>query len=574
VAKLPESFLSELKFRNPIEEVIGGYAPVKRMGRYLKCRCPFHDETDASFTIYLNTQSYFCFGCRAAGDVINFVKEIENIDYMSAVKLLAERAKLEMPERDEKYEKAERERKKILEINKISARFFHDSLFAPGGVKALEYLLNRGLSLRTIKRFGLGWSPPEWDSLSKLLIGKGCKEDELVTAAVSVRNRKGSGVFDIFRSRVMFPIINIRNEVIGFGGRLLEGEGPKYLNSPDSPAFKKSRNLFAINFAKSAKEKNFILAEGYMDVIALHQAGFSNSVASLGTALTKEQINLISVYAKEVILSYDSDNAGQAASKRAIALFDKSPVRARVLTMRGAKDPDEFIRKFSAEKYALAIERSAAATDFLLDRIRGGYNLDKPDEKVLYLREAEKVLAQLSDPAEQDIYSGILAEEVSVDKALILSQVRGEKTENAAYPPARTKTSSPKENRAPSKIEKAEETVIAFIYKNNTDLDAHISEAYFINEINRRVFQVLSERVSRGESCDLAALEDILSREEKRRLVKIINDELYFSTSKKTFADCAAALKKEKSKKTDSELSGMSPEDLGAYISRLGKKKV
>ena len=309
---LSESFISELKARNDIEEVISSYVNVKRRGRNLVGLCPFHSEKTPSFTVYPDSQSFYCFGCGAGGDVVTFVKKIENLDYIEAVKSLAQRAGLAMPEDgyDDSYAKL---KTRVLEINRETARFYHQCLISPVGKKALEYLRGRGLSDNTIRRFGLGFAPESWDAVIKHLRGKGFTFDEMAAAAVAVKSARGS-YYDQFRGRVIFPIIDIRGNVIAFGGRLMDGQGPKYLNSPDTPVFKKSRNLFALNYAKSSKESALILAEGYMDVVALHQAGFTNAVATLGTALTAEQARMISQYAAEVVIAYDSDGAGQKAT--------------------------------------------------------------------------------------------------------------------------------------------------------------------------------------------------------------------------------------------------------------------
>ena len=320
---LSDQFLQELKYRSDIEQVVGSYVNLRRRGRTLSGLCPFHSEKSPSFTVYPDTQSFFCFGCGAAGDVINFIRRIENLDYMEAVRLLAQRAGMQVPE-EAGDDRSSRLRKRILELNRDAARYFHRSLMSEAGRPGRAYLIGRGLTRDTIVHFGIGYAAEGWDGLTNAMRQQGYTKEELLAAHLVSEGARG-GIYDTFRNRAIFPIIDLRGNVIAFGGRNLGDKGPKYLNSSDTPVFKKSRNLFALNFAKDSPRKQLILCEGYMDVVSLHQAGFTNAVATLGTALTEEQCRLIAQYTGEVLLSYDSDGPGQAATQRATCLLYTSP---------------------------------------------------------------------------------------------------------------------------------------------------------------------------------------------------------------------------------------------------------
>ncbi len=414
---LPRNFIDELHARNDIVEVLSSYLPMKRQGRIHKALCPFHNEKTASFTVYPDTQSFYCFGCNAGGDVITFVMKQENLDYVEAVKLLAQRAGMAMPE--ETDDGGQRLRRKILDANKKAARFFFDSLNTDAGREVRAYLRRRGLSDSTIKKFGIGYSPDTWGSLRDYLRKEGFYDQELIAAGLLVEGKKGS--YDAFRGRVMFPIIDLRGNVIAFGGRTL-GDGPKYLNTSDTEVFKKSRNLFALNVAKNTPDRTIILAEGYMDVIALHQAGFTNAVATLGTALTAEQARVIANYADEIVICYDSDEAGQRATRRAIDILREVGLLVKVLNFEGAKDPDEFIKKFGAERFRMLLTESSNSVEYELAKAKAKYPISTDEGRVQYLAEASAILARCQSPTERDVYAGRIAEEIKVGKQAILTQ--------------------------------------------------------------------------------------------------------------------------------------------------------
>ena len=424
---IPATYIQELVARNDIYDTISRYVSLQRAGRLYKGLCPFHSERSPSFMVYPETQSYYCFGCGAGGDVIKFTMEMNSLSYIEAIRFLAQQCGMPMPDEDDGQAKL---KARILQMNKLAARFFYDTLNSEAGRNARKYLRDRQLSDKTIVNFGLGYAPAEWQGLTNYLRSKGFTDEEMVRGYLAARNKNGN-LYDIFRDRVMFPIIDLRGNVIAFGGRRMGDEGgPKYLNSGDTPVFKKSNGLFALNLAKKSGKDSFILAEGYMDVIAMHQAGFNNAVATLGTALTSQQARLIGDYAKKVIISYDSDEAGQKATRRAMEIFEKEDVTVQVLQMTGAKDPDEYIKKYGAQRFEMLLQGANSALDFQLLKLKSQYDIQNAEQRVEYLTKACDVLAGLTNPIQQDVYCTRLANETSTDKASIKLQIDRARTKN------------------------------------------------------------------------------------------------------------------------------------------------
>ncbi|MEG0753602.1 MAG: DNA primase, partial [Angelakisella sp.] len=417
---LPESFLNELKYRCDIEQTISSYLPLRRRGRNLTGLCPFHSEKTPSFTVYPENQSFFCFGCGAGGDIISFIKRMENLEYMDAVRFLAQRVGMELPENTD--DGSHQLRLKIQEMNREAAKYYHAQLMSDRGKGARAYLVGRGMTKAMVTKFGIGYAPDGWQSLTDHLRAKGYTNDEMVSAALCARGKNG-GVYDSFRDRVIFPIIDLRGGVIGFGGRVMQGSGPKYLNSSDTLVFKKSRNLFAMNLAKNTKRKQLLLAEGYMDVISIYQAGFDNAVATLGTALTEEQARLISGYTSEVVIAYDSDGAGQAATKRAVDLLERVGLKIKILSMAGAKDPDEYIKKFGAERFELLIEGSKSALDFEITKLGVKYDTTTAEGRIGFLQDFVKLMANTPSPIQRDVYISKVCRELEVDRQAVTVQL-------------------------------------------------------------------------------------------------------------------------------------------------------
>lgn len=420
---LPDSFLQELVAKNDIESVVSAYVSLKRRGRNLVGLCPFHGEKTPSFNLYPETSSFYCFGCGAGGDVITFIRRIENLSYIDAVKFLADRVGMPVPEQD-RDDITAKQRVRILEANREAARLFHRCLYSAEGRVGLEYYYSRGYTDATIRHFGLGYAPQSFDFVRDNLRGKGFRDEELVLAWLCARNRSGKGVHDIFRNRVMIPIIDVRGNVIAFGGRVLDDSKPKYLNSGETMVFKKTNNLFALNFAKQSKQERLILCEGYMDVIALHQAGFENAVAALGTSFTADHARLMARYTDEAVLIFDADAAGKKGAQRAINLLRETGMKIRLVSIPDGKDPDEFIRKNGPERFKLLIERAANDVEYRLMEIGSRHLLSTSDGKVNYLREAVQLLAELNDPLERDVYVGRLAHDLGVSKEALNEQLK------------------------------------------------------------------------------------------------------------------------------------------------------
>ncbi len=581
---IPQSFIEELKMHCDIESVISSYVQLKRRGRILVGLCPFHSEKTGSFTVYPENQSFYCFGCGAGGDAIGFIRRIENLEYVEAIKLLAQRAGMTVPE-DAAEDRTAKLKTRILEMNREAARFYYDRLIEPQGEAALRYLLGRGLLPKTIKHFGLGYAPAQWSALTDMLAKKGYNYEEMEAACLSRRGKNG-GYYDVFRDRVMFPIIDLRGNVIGFGGRKMTGDGPKYYNSPDTPVFKKTKNLFALNFAKkNGKMPYLILCEGYMDVIAMHQAGFTQAVASLGTSLTSDQCRLAAAYTDEAVLAYDSDEAGQKATRRAIGLLDEAGIRSRVLSITGAKDPDEFIKKYGGARFKQLIEGSTGAVEYELDKIDAKYETDTPEGKIMALKEAVNLLAEMKNPLEREIWAAKLAEDYGTAKEGILAQVtaklrRRAKAENfrsVAAPAVRTAYA----NIIPEKLKNpaaaaAEERLLGAALRNPEafkSLSGKISGEDFVCALYRRIFESAADAAAAGYELSLSSFGEDFSLEEQNVIARLFTSARESHYTEADALDAAAVMKKLREKKTDAEIADLSGAELSAYIEKMRREK-
>lgn len=427
--RFSDDFLRDVKDNNDIISVASSYVQLKRTGNTYSCCCPFHSEKTPSCHFYASPDPHFyCYGCHVGGDVITFIMQIEHLDYMSAVKFLAERAGMSLP--DDTEDNSAEKRRRLFEMNKAAGKFFHEQLMLPEGKTGLDYLTNRGLSMHTIRRFGLGYAADDWHKLHFYMRGLGYSDFELAEASlISANNNK---FYDKFRNRVMFPIFDTRGNVVAFGGRTLGDDKAKYLNSGETPVFHKGDMLYALNIAKNSKADYFILCEGYMDVIAMHQAGFDSAVASLGTALTPQHANLLSrLGKKEVVLSYDSDAAGQNASSKAINLFANVGLHARVLKIEGAKDPDEFIKKYGGERFKDIIDKSGGAIDFQMDKLLSGLDIYSDDGKAQYLKRAVPFLAEMRNSIDRAVYISKAAKLTGIPQASITAAVERQLKSNS-----------------------------------------------------------------------------------------------------------------------------------------------
>ena len=450
----PPAFLDELAARNPIEEVVGQYVNLKRSGSNLFGLCPFHGEKTPSFSVAPDKGIYYCFGCHKGGGVINFEMEIEGLSYPDAVRALAQRVGMEVPD-DEEYQSRYRKQERLWALAKEAARFFVTQLYAPTGAEGLRYAQSRGMSKGTLTRFGIGFAPDSWDSLCKAMRAKGYTDEELKDAGLVSVSQKNGNIFDRFRNRLMFPIIDVRGNVIGFGGRVMDNSTPKYLNSPETEIFNKRKNLFALNVAKKTKLGYLILVEGYMDAIALHQYGFDCAVASLGTSLTEEHAVLLSRYTEQVVLIYDGDEAGQNATRRAIPMLERAGLQVKVLQMRDAKDPDEFLKKFGADRFKLLLEESSNRVEYQLRAIQKKYDLNVDEDRVKFISEAAELVSSLGNAVQREVYGNRVAEagkispdamKIEVEKAVRRRQFKEKKKQEridlapaiAAQPKSRT----------------------------------------------------------------------------------------------------------------------------------------
>ena len=558
---LSDSFLQELKMKTDIEDVISTYVTLKRRGATLVGLCPFHNEKTPSFTVYLATQSFYCFGCGAGGDAITFVKKIENLDYLDAVKTLAQRAGLQMPQEgfDDSLSKR---RRRILEMNREAARFYHSVLLSPEGKVGYDYYIGRALSAATINHFGLGFAPNQWDALLKHMRAKGYQPAELVDAGLARKGQKG--YYDNFRNRVMTPIIDVRGNVIAFGGRVLNDSKPKYINTGDTLVYKKTNELFALNFAKDSKEDALILCEGYMDVIAMHQAGFTNAVAGCGTALTTEQVRLISRYAKEVILTYDADEAGQKALQKAMTLFDQTDVKVRIPALVGGKDPDEIIRTYGRDKFKGMLEGASNETEFRLLALRRQYNLATTQGKIDFIGGALQILATLP-PVEQDLYVSRLSEELGVERQNMKVQLqdlvarqgnRREKREFNRIVQENMRKTARETMATDASLRKlrAEDRLISLLlrYPDCSRLCKDFDPQWLTPGFAQRVFTLILQRLENGDGTELMDLRDRLTDDEMGRLSGIIARGGESADAKQEFSDCLQTIRAEQQKKQES----------------------
>lgn len=574
--RLSDSFLEELRSRVDIESVISPYVNLRRRGKNLVGLCPFHNEKTPSFTVYPENDSFYCFGCGVGGDVITFVRRIENLDYLEAVRMLADRAGMALPE-DGFDDSMAKRRTAVLEANRAAAKFFHAELMSERGREALDYFLGRGLTIETIRHFGLGYAPDNWRALKNHLNQKGFDDTLLENANLLRRSEKNGKVnyYDNFRNRIMFPIIDPRGNVIAFGGRVMDDSKPKYINTSDTLVYKKSNGVFALNFAKNGNDGKLIVAEGYMDVIALHQAGFTNAVACLGTALTKEQANLLSRYAKEVLISYDSDEAGQKATARAINIFSSTGLEVRVLRLSGGKDPDEIIRKYGAQRFRDIIEGAANDTEYRILRAREGIDISSDDGKLKFLSLAADILAELSSPIEVDIYASRLARELDVDKTALTAQVkyrrenfvrrRKAEREREQQRMLMSGVSSKNPERSVNlRAAKAEETIIASLMRNPDfyqKLKDEISPDDFVTVLNRRIFTVVTDRVSQGGSAEPFFLSSSFTPDEMDEVTRLFRQSSQMRNTVEECMDCIKILKMEKNRPEDIKASELSDDD-------------
>lgn len=583
---IPAETVNEIKYRNDIESVISPYVALKRRGKNLVGLCPFHNEKTPSFTVYPENGSFYCFGCGVGGDVFSFVKLIENLDYVDAIRFLADKSGIVINEND--YDNSMQNLKNnIFEINRETAKFFHNYLMSDDGKWALQYLLERGLTLSTIKHFGLGAAPDSWDSLLNYLKSKGFSVSDMLAANVIVKSQKGT-YYDRFKKRVMFPIINVRGKVIAFSGRAMPGDdkGAKYVNTSDTPVYKKSENLFGMNFAKNCCEDSILLVEGNMDVVSLHQAGFENTVAALGTSFTPEQAKILSRYTKEIVLTLDADAAGQKAVKRAGEILKDTGLNVRVIVIPDGKDPDEFIKKNGAPRFKALLEGAVSEIDYKLLMAVEGIDTETDDGKVNYLNRAAEIIAETGDLIARDLYIGKISEKYGILRSTLQTRVdelrktNNKKRENQEFSKImrasfdRTQTNP--EKAIYTAAVSAEESIIAVLLKHPDLTEYTIKELnseQFVSSLNRRIFEVIRNYAESNKDCDISAFGEILNDSEMGYLISLMNGEKGEKNSLSVLKDSISVLKEEEIKRKNSDTKNVSVEDWAENLKRIVENK-
>ena len=571
----PQSFIDELLARNPIEEVVGRHVNLRRSGANMFGLCPFHGEKTASFSVAPDKGIYYCFGCHKGGGSINFVMEMEGLTYPDAVRTLAERSGMEVPE-DDQYQSRYRQQERLWALCKEAARYFHTQLYSEAGAQGLAYAQKRGMPKTTLTTFGIGFAPDSWNGLIMAMKAKGYTEQELKDAGLV--SEKGGRIYDRFRNRLMFPIIDVRGNIIGFGGRVMDDSTPKYLNSPETVIFNKRKNLFALNLARKSKLGYLILVEGYMDAIALHQYGFDCAVASLGTSLTEEHATLISRYVEQVVLIYDGDEAGQRATKRAIPILEKAGIRVKVLQMKDAKDPDEFLKKFGADKFKLLLEESSNRVEYQLNAIARKYDLRIDDQRIRFVQEAAELICTLDSSVKREIYSGRVAQaaqiteesmKMEVSKAfkrrLARERKQQEKIDLAPAQALQPKTRTVRYENMKSAM--AEEGILAQAFLDPSLMgETDLTGASFSVPLLGKVYDQMLGMYKAGYEVSIASLADI-TQEEMSHITGITR-RLQGPVNREAFRDCVQTVR-------NASQAGRvtSNEDLLAFRNKLKERK-
>ena len=572
-----DSFLQELADKNDIVDVVGAYVSLTyKGGSYWAC-CPFHNEKTPSFHCDKDKQFYHCFGCGKGGSVINFIMDIENLSFPDAVEFLARRAGMDLPDDGDRAQRDRRGR--LLALNREAARYYYAALISPAGKPAQDYMRRREIAPATAKNFGLGFAADSFYALTDAMHEKGFQDFELVDAGLANPNKNGKGVHDVFRNRLMFPVIDVRGNVIGFSGRILGDGEPKYLNSRETPVFNKSRNLFALNLAKKSKNGYILLTEGNIDVVSLHQAGFDSAVASLGTSLTPEQSRLISRYAGEVVIAYDNDTAGQKAAQRAIGLLEPLDLKVRVLRMEGAKDPDEFIKSKGRDAFANLLSASENHVEYRLDTVARKHDLATDEGRVAFLKEASGVIAALGSPVEREVYSMRVAEKAGVGKAVVIDEVdraRARRIKSARRQEERSIVRETREAAQPKdrslryenpRSAMAEEGVIRLMVLFPGVLDgSDLQPEEFSSPMLGRLFRMLREKSLVQTDLSPAVLSGSFPPEEVEHITALLQKPETPGNSAKALEDYIGIIRQERDKLTAGE-------DLRAYVEKIRNKK-
>ena len=573
------AFLDELNARNPIEDVVGQYVALTKRGNNLFGLCPFHSEKTPSFSVAPDKGIYYCFGCHKGGGAVNFIMEIENLSYPDAIRFLAKRAGMEVPEDDE-YQSQFRKKERLWALCRDAARFFHAQLKTPQAAEARKYIAKRGLSDGAITRFGIGFAPDSWTALTDAMTAKGYTKSELLEAGLVRKSEKNGSIYDWFRNKLIFPIIDVRGNVIGFGGRVLDNSKPKYINSPESALFSKRRNLFAMNFVKKSKQGYIILTEGYMDTVTLHQYGFDCAVASLGTSLTQEHADLLSKYTKEIVLIYDGDAAGQNAIRRAIPILEKTGLRIKILRMQGAKDPDEYLHEYGADRFKLLLQGSEGQAEYRLQSLQMQFDLTQDEQKVEFAKQAAELICTFSTAVEREIYGTRAAEaagltpevmKLEISKAFKrrMARQRKEQEKRELAPSVMIQPKSRELRYQNVRSAAAEEELLRMLLKEPelfAKAESLTAKAFSVPFFGR-VFDFWRQRWRDGLPVTAAGLESLLTAEELAHLTSVLQKQ-DSPVSDEAFADCRRIVLEESVRGVVSDADG-----LRAVQQSLKKKK-
>lgn len=573
------AFLDELNARNPIEDVVGQYVALTKRGNNLFGLCPFHSEKTPSFSVAPDKGIYYCFGCHKGGGAVNFIMEIENLSYPDAIRFLAKRAGMEVPEDDE-YQSQFRKKERLWALCRDAARFFHAQLKTPQAAEARKYIAKRGLSDGAITRFGIGFAPDSWTALTDAMTAKGYTKSELLEAGLVRKSEKNGSIYDWFRNKLIFPIIDVRGNVIGFGGRVLDNSKPKYINSPESALFSKRRNLFAMNFVKKSKQGYIILTEGYMDTVTLHQYGFDCAVASLGTSLTQEHADLLSKYTKEIVLIYDGDAAGQNAIRRAIPILEKAGLRIKILRMQGAKDPDEYLHEYGADRFKLLLQGSEGQAEYRLQSLQMQFDLTQDEQKVEFAKQAAELICTFSTAVEREIYGTRAAEaagltpevmKLEISKAFKrrVARQRKEQEKRELAPSVMIQPKSRELRYQNVRSAAAEEELLRMLLKEPelfAKAESLTAKAFSVPFFGR-VFDFWRQRWRDGLPVTAAGLESLLTAEELAHLTSVLQKQ-DSPVSDEAFEDCRRIVLEESVRGVVSDADG-----LRAVQQSLKKKK-
>lgn len=533
-----DEIIEEVRLNSDIVEIVSEYIKLEKKGKDYFGLCPFHKEKTPSFSIAPIKQIFYCFGCGKGGNVIHFIMNIEKLSFAEAVRFLADRARIHIPEGGKEDKEKARLKQEILNINKEAARYFFKTLYSEKGEKAREYLKNRGISEQVVKKFGLGYSIEEWDGLYRYLCEKGFNEESIRRSGLVIQKKRG-GFYDWFRGRIIFPIFDVRGNVIGFGGRVLDSSLPKYVNSPETLVYNKGRNLYALNFAKNSNDKSLIIVEGYMDVISLHKHGIINSVASLGTALTENQARLLRRYAEEVIIAYDADASGQSATMKGLNLLSEMGCSVKVLFMPEGKDPDEFISKNGGKAFRYLVEQAASLVEYKVKVLKKEIATDDTEGRIKFLTKVADILAKVDNDIEREIYANKIADEYGITREAlyseILKHIKKKNSVKKRFPDnikldSKAASAEKDKKREDEKLVFDERFILTLLCIDNSvygQVRQKIRADDFSDPENRRVAKIIFERLDSGKYIEPVDLLSIVNEDAVDDFSKIINTEAH-----------------------------------------------